>query len=219
MEAIVFNLFRDVPVITRAWIIGCIGVSIMTSTGAISRTDIFYNYELVFRKRQYLRVIYSLFDLGEFSWSTIVDILISANNLGTLENALGSKRRFLWMSTLILAILIIMTSFVQPFASLGSLMHQNLVYYLYKTRVEDINIPFLGGNQLIFALVPLNTAIVMYFVAHRSLLEVSLSFIAGHILYYCDDVLLKLYGFDIGKTPYDYWIEWRERNRQPVEAQ
>lgn len=213
MEAIVFNLFRDVPVITRAWIIGCIGVSILTSTGAISRTNIFYNYELVFHKRQYLRVIYSLFDLGEFSWSTIVDIFISANHLSTLENTLGSKRRFLWMTTLILAFLLMMTSIVQPSASLGSLLHQNLVYYLYKTRNNGMNVPLLGGNQLIFALLPLNMALVMYFVAHRSLVEVSLSFMAGHILYYCDNVLLKLYGLDICKTPYDYWVEWRQRNR------
>ncbi|KAK5779019.1 hypothetical protein RI543_003639 [Arxiozyma heterogenica] len=91
--------------------------------------------------------------------------------------------------------------------------HNDLnVYYLYKTGNDGINVPLLGGNQLIFALLPLNMALVMYFVAHRSLVEVSLSFMAGHMLYYCDNVLLKLYGFDMCKTPYDYWIEWRQGN-------
>lgn len=216
MEAVVFNLFREVPAITRVWVAGCVGVSILTTTGAISRTNILYNYDLVFHKKQYLRLIYSLFDYGELNWSTIVDIIVSANHLSTLEKTLDSKRRFIWMITIVFTMIIIMSSFIQPASSLGSLLHQNLVYYLYKTSNDAINVPIFGGNQLVLAFLPLNMALMMYFVGHKSLLEVSISFIAGHTLYYCDTILLKLYGLDFCKTPYDYWKEWKQRN-EPIE--
>lgn len=214
MEAIAFNLVRDVPTITRVWVIGCIGVSILTTTGVISRTDILYNYDLVFYKRQYLRILYSLFDYGEIGWGTIVDIVISANHLGTLENFLETKRKFLWMVSLTLVFIIITSSYVQPTSSLGNLMHQNLVYYLYKTRNDALNVPIFGGNQIALAFLPINVALIMYFVAHRSLVEVSMGFIAGHTLYYSNNVLLKLYGIDISKTPYDYWLDWKQRQTE-----
>lgn len=206
-----FNLFRDVPTITRAWVAGCVGVSVLTTTGAISRTDILYNYDLVFHKKQYLRLLYSLFDYGELNWSSIVDIIVSANHMSTLEKTMGSKRRFLWLSAIVFTMIIIMSAFTQPTSSLGSLLHQNLLYYLYKTDYDNINVPIFGGNHIILSFLPLNMALIMYFVGHKTLLEVSIGFVAGHILYYCNNVLLKLYGIDIGKTPYDFWKEWKQR--------
>lgn len=212
MEAVVFNLFRDIPLVTRCWLIGSVGVSILTSTGAISRTAILYNYDLVFHKKQYLRMVYSLFDNGELNWSTLIELIISVNDFSRLENAINSKRRFIWMGTMVLMLIIIMTSFTQPSTSLGTLLHQNMVYYLYKTRDDALNVPGWGGNQFVFAFLPLNLAIISYLSGHKSLLEVSITFVAGHTLYYCDNVLNRLYGIDISKNPYDHWKEWRQGN-------
>ncbi|CCK68053.1 derlin KNAG_0A03730 [Huiozyma naganishii CBS 8797] len=216
MDAIIFNIFGDLPIITKSWVLGSVAVSVVTSTGIVDGAKTLYNYDLVFHRGQYQRILYSLFNFGELSWVSMINIFITANHLTILENSLTTKRRFLWMMFLMLSCILIMSVHTQPTASLGSILHENLLYYIFKKSGNQMNIPIFGGNELMFLILPLYMYGMMYFVMKKSLFEISMNFLPAHIIYYCDNVFHKLYNIDLCKTPYDIWKDWgnEERNRE-----
>lgn len=209
MEGIIINLFGDIPVVTRIWTVSCIGFSVLMKTGMVDPAKTLYNYELVFHKGQYERLLYSLFNNGELTWMTIMNIFVTANHLALLENTLPNKRQFLWITFLTLSMILAMSAYIQPVASIGSILHENLVYFIFKKRHNEINIPMFGGNEVATALLPFYMYFVMYFVMKRSVLEIFMNLLPGHIIYYMDHIITALYGVDLCKTPYDHWLKWK----------
>lgn len=221
MDAVLFHLFVDIPKVTRVWIMGCVGLSILTSLNLIDSAKIIYNYDLVFRRGQYQRILFSIFDYGELNWSSIVNIAISANHLTLLESSFNEKKRFLWLITLMLSIIIIMTGYLQPASSLGVILIENLVNFHLKKNMNEWNVVFLGVFNVGASLLPLYMYINMYFAQNKSFFEISMNFLPAHILFYFDGIVAKLYGIDLLKPPNDLWIDfqnWRLKDHQPQEA-
>lgn len=209
MDAVLLNMIGDVPMVTKVWAIGCVGLSLLTSTHAIDPTKTLYNFDLVFRKGQYERIIYSLFDYGEFNWASILNIFISVNHLTMLENSFTIKRRYCWMILVVLVAIIMMSGMEQPISSLGIILHENLVYYQVRKNGNEMNFRILGGIDVSPLMIPLYMNAVMLFVYKRNWLQVAMNFVPGHTLYYLDEMMNKIYGVDLCKTPYDWWVDYR----------
>ena len=144
MDAVILNLLGDIPLVTRLWTIGCLVLSGLTSLRIVDPGKVVYSYDLVFKKGQYGRLLYSIFDYGAFNWISMINIFVSANHLSTLENSFNLRRKFCWIIFLLLVILVKMTSIEQPAASLGVLLHENLVYYELKKNGNQMNVRFFG---------------------------------------------------------------------------
>ncbi|CCD24205.1 derlin NDAI_0C05460 [Naumovozyma dairenensis CBS 421] len=209
MDVAILNILDDIPLVTKIWTLGSIGLSILTSTRMIDPTKVIYNYDLVFKKGQYERIFYSIFNYGEFNWVSMLNIFISANHLTMLENSFELKRRYCWTLFLILSLIVMMSGIIQPSSSLGILLHENLVYYEIKRNTNEMNFRLLGGINIAASLIPVYMNGMMYFVYNRSLFEISMNFLPAHFIFYFDDVIQKLYDIDIFQTPYDLWLKNR----------
>ncbi|CCE90440.1 derlin TDEL_0B03110 [Torulaspora delbrueckii] len=210
MDAVLLNIVGSVPLVTKLWAIGCVGLSLLTSTYAVDPSKKIYNFDLVFKKGQYGRILYSLFDYGELDWALMFNIYMSINHLTVLENSFNSKRRYCWIVILTLACIIVMSSMEQPASSLGVILHENLVYYQVRRNIEGEHFRMLGF-EVSPLMIPLYMNAFMLFVLKRSWLQVAMNFVPGHILCYLDDTINKIYGVDLCKTPYDWWIDRRAR--------
>ncbi|CCC68307.1 hypothetical protein NCAS_0B02230 [Naumovozyma castellii] len=205
MDVAILNIFNDIPIVTKIWTIGSLGMGVLSTTRIIDPTKLLYNYDLVFKKGQYERILYSLFNYGELNWISLLNIFINANHLTLLENSFAVKRRYCWVMFILLCMIISMTSLIQPISSLGVLLHENLVYYQLK-KETGMNFRLMGGMNISPSLIPLYMNGVMYFVYKQSFLEVLLNFLPAHFVFYTDVILNRLYDFDLYQTPYDRWI-------------
>ena len=205
MDAVILNLLGDIPLVTRLWTIGCLVLSGLTSLRIVDPGKVVYSYDLVFKKGQYGRLLYSIFDYGAFNWISMINIFVSANHLSTLENSFNLRRKFCWIIFLLLVILVKMTSIEQPAASLGVLLHENLVYYELKKNGNQMNVRFFGVIDVSPSIFTIYMNAVMYFVYKRSWLEIAMNFMPGHVIYYMDDIIGKIYGIDLCKSPYDWF--------------
>lgn len=209
MDAVILNIFQDIPIVTRCWTLSCIALSALTTINLVDSSKTLYNYDLVFHKGQYQRLFYSLIDYGELNLTSVLNIFIGANHMTMLENSFPTKRRFIWMMFLILNIILAMTSYEQPLSTLGSILHENLVYYQIKKYGVQAEIIFLGGIDITPTILQIYKYALMYFIYRRSWLEISMHILPAHIMFYLDDIINKLYEVDLCKTPYDYWVDWQ----------
>lgn len=208
MDAVVLNIIGSVPLVTKVWAIGCVGLSLLTTTNTVDPSKKIYSFDLVFKKGQYERILYSLFDYGELDWALLLNIYMSITYLAVLENSFTLKRRYCWVVFLTLACIISMSSLEQPVSSLGVILHENLVYYQVRRNVEGVRFHMLGF-EVSPMMIPLYMNALMLFVFKRSWLQVVMNFLPGHIMCYLDDTMNKIYGVDLCKTPYDWWLERR----------
>ena len=210
LDAVLLNIVNDVPVVTRYWTMGCIAVSALVRFNMINSIKMLYSYEIVFQKGHYERILYSLFDYGLFNWMSLMNIVIAANHLSFLENSFSLKRRYVWILFLTLCSLLGMSYFGQPVASLGVLLQENLSYYYLKKNNEQMNIRLFGNIAVSPLLVPFYLNCLLLFVYHMDVVEVAMFFLPGHIMFYMDDMLKRIYGVDLTKTPYDWWLGLKE---------
>lgn len=206
MDAVLLNMIGNVPIVTKIWAAGCIGFSLLATTHTIDPTKMFYNFDLVFKRGQYERLIYSLFDYGDLNWTSVFNIILSVNNLTLLENSFPLKRRYCWMIIMLLTLVIAMSSVEQPINSLGFILHENLMYYQMRKNERQINLRIIGGLNISPLIIPLYMNALLLFVYKASWLQVGMNVIPAHLLFYCDDVINKIYEIDLCQTPYDYIV-------------
>ncbi|SMN19608.1 similar to Saccharomyces cerevisiae YBR201W DER1 Endoplasmic reticulum membrane protein, required for ER-associated protein degradation of misfolded or unassembled proteins [Maudiozyma saulgeensis] len=209
MDVIALNIFADVPIVTKCWTIGCITVLILTSLNLIDPAKLIYSYDLVFKKGQYHRILLSVFNYGTLTWATIGNILISANHLSFLESSYNERRRFIWLITVLLTLIITMTRYFLPMSSLGMILHENLLNFHFKKHAEEMNGGGIAGFIIAAPLLPYLMYFNMYFSQGLSLLEISINFLPAHLIYYLDDIVGKLYDVDLMKPPYDMWLSFQ----------
>lgn len=202
MDGLLLNLVGGIPLVTRIWALGTVALSVLTATGIVEKTATLYTYDLVFKKGQYYRLFYALFDYGGFSWASIFYIIISVNHLSSLESSFTRRSRFLWLCLFLFSSIVATSKYVQPLDSLGLILHENLVYYMVRKDLSA-NVRNVGGFSFISLLIPLYSNLATYISYQCSLKQVSLNFLPGHIAYFFDKVLGKIYGIDFGKPPTD----------------
>lgn len=61
------NWFFDIPPVSRSFLAGAILVSTACYMDIVSPLSLYFNYELIFNKGQYWRIITSFFFFGQFS--------------------------------------------------------------------------------------------------------------------------------------------------------
>lgn len=208
MDAILLNIIGSVPIVTKVWAIGSVGLSLLTATRTVDPSKKIYSFDLVFKKGQYERIWYSLFDYGEFDWALLFNIFMNFHHLTQLENSFNLKRRYCWILILILACIITMSSLEQPATSLGIILHENLVYYQIRRDVDTEQVLMLGF-PVSAQMMPLYMNAIIMFVFKRSWLQVAMNLVPGHIISYLDDTMSKIYGVDLCKTPYDWLVDRR----------
>ncbi|CCH57860.1 hypothetical protein TBLA_0A00590 [Henningerozyma blattae CBS 6284] len=205
MDAIVVNLIGDIPPMTKIWTLGCIGVSVLTSTQIIDTTKTLYNFDLVFKKGQYGRLLYSIFDYGEFNWNTMLNLYITTTHLTMLENSFTNRNRYIWYITILFISILSMSIYEQPLSSLGSILQENLVYFNLKKNGSQLQFQLIGGIDISPLLIPIYMNAFMYFVYKRSLFQIGMNFIPAHLLFYFDDIISSIYNIDLGKPPTEWW--------------
>lgn len=205
MDNILINLFGEIPLITKIWTCGIVCCMICLSTNIIELSSILYSYDLVFRKHQYIRLVYSFVDFGKINWSTFLSIFVTINHLSNAERAINSNKRFIWIIIFQLLIIIFMSRWIQPLYSLGMVLQENIIYYKVR-RDYQMNLNVIGVFNMSPLILSIYSNLFMYFIYGYSIWQILINFIPGHIYYFIEVVLSKIYQKDLGQPP-DEWLK------------
>ncbi|CUS24458.1 LAQU0S16e02168g1_1 [Lachancea quebecensis] len=219
MDILLLNLVGDIPVVTKVWMGGVVAMSVLSSTTVIDPTKFIYNYDLVFKKGQFTRVLYSLFDYGEFNLMYFVQLFFLTQELASLEKLIPQRSQFLWMIFMMGALTIIFSKWIQPFEPLAGVLHKNLTYY--KLR-RDLRLP--QGPQRPqrgLAITPLTARVcfdaMLMFERGHALRGVLLRYLAGHLYYFLEQVVSKVYNVDLCKPPNKWFAAHEQRHEEEAE--
>lgn len=187
-------------------------MSVLSSTTIIDPTKFIYNYDLVFKKGQFTRVLYSLFDYGEFSLIYFVQLMFLTQELAALEKSIPQRSQFLWMIFVMGVLTIIFSKWIQPFEPLASVLHKNLTYYKLRKDVQ-----LQQGPQRGLAASPLMVRVCfdIVLVCHfgHTIRGILLRYLAGHLYYFLEQIASKVYGINLCKPPHK-WFAARERGNE-----
>lgn len=204
MDNLLLNMFGDVPIVTKTWIAGVVVLAVCINLNLLDYTKVIYSYDLTFKKGQYLRLPYSLLDYGLFDWGSIFNFFVAIGFLSALENSIAKRGRYLWMLCVITMLIVVMSRWMQPLSSLGYTLHQNLVYYKIRRDIQA-NIQLPGGFNVSPLLFPLYTNARMYLSLPVSFGEILVNFLPGHMYFFVEDALSKIYNLDLGKPPNEWF--------------
>lgn len=204
MDRLLMNLVVDIPPVTRYWIMATVVVSILLAVHLINyEATLFYSYELCFKRKQYHRLFFSLFNYGEFHWSTIINLYIVVSHLSALENSLMANRSklFVVMASL-LVIIVSMTKYFPMMNSIGMLMHDNLIYYRNKCSTFQVGEEDNNGGWFFIdpILLTLFTNLMSYFNYGMNFGTILMTFLPGHIVFFVEKVFFRIYKKPIKKA-------------------
>ncbi|SCU84936.1 LADA_0D04764g1_1 [Lachancea dasiensis] len=210
MDALLFNLAGDVPVVTKTWTAGIVVMSVLTSTTIVDPNKTLYNFDLAFKRGQYLRVLYSFFDYGELNMLFFFGLLLMLSQLAAVEKTVGSRGQFLWMIFVMAVLVIGMSKWIQPYESLAQVIHKNLLYYKIRRDIETIDAARGGGNvasPLMFRVF----CDVMQLKNIHSIWGILMTYLPGHLYYFLEQVVSKIYGVDVCQPP-NKWFKFTLRS-------
>lgn len=143
MERIPVDWLMEIPPVTRCYLVGVVGLSLLEYTGLISRSTCYYSVEAVFKKKQYYRLISSFFYFGTFSFDLIFTLYIVTRYSKALEQSYTRSVDYLWCLFVLGVMIIIYSSFVGNLYLLGTYLNDTLLY-IWSRRNPDVDMTILG---------------------------------------------------------------------------
>ncbi|SCU95026.1 LANO_0E09032g1_1 [Lachancea nothofagi CBS 11611] len=203
MDALLFNLVGDVPAVTKTWVAGIVIMSVLMSTTIVDAGEALYNFDLVFKRGQYMRIVYSFFNYGNLSVMFFVGVAFMIMRLAAVEKAAQTRGHFLWMIFVMSSIVIGVSKWVQPYGSLAHVLHRTLIYY--KIR-KDIQLDDHLGGGFASPLMIYMCSDILELKNIYSVWGMMLTYLPGQLFYFLEEVVSKVYGVNLCKPP-NLWFK------------
>lgn len=205
MDALLFNIIGETPIVTKVWLCGILAMSVLSTTTMVDSTKTLYNFDLVFKKGQFMRILYSLFDYGEFDWFYFLNVVCLMQQLAALETTIPERSRFLWMVCIMGGFIISASKWIQPVESLARILHKNLAYYKLRREIQDL--PGAPNPFLAPALVTrVGIDVFMVCKLGQSAGSVLLTYAAGHTFFFLEQLVSKIYNVDLCCPPNKWFV-------------
>ncbi|BAO38373.1 degradation in the endoplasmic reticulum protein 1 [Kluyveromyces marxianus] len=188
------DLLPDLPPITKYYLYGTIAMAIARHYDLLSIYDVLYSWDLVYHKKQYLRLVYALFDLGLSSTSMLFTFTV-ISSLKEWEQSAVSKRRFAIQLIGMYLVIISISIYTELPHSVGGILGFNIWYYVTK---KSRNIIHLGDDlEIRQAWLPILSMGLGWGRWKWNTLQLLSVFLPGHLVYFFNEAMQKTYGFEI----------------------
>lgn len=180
----VWGWYREIPIISRCYLTAAVGVTIACYLDIVSPLSLYYNYDLVFHKGQYWRILTSFLFYGTFSLDFVFHMYFVMRYAWLLEEGIfrGRPADFLFMIILGGTALLTLTACFDVFSRIRFLGHplSFMMVYLWSRDpnnahvrmaffVLQFNAPILPWVMLTFSLIlgnPVETDLLGILVGH-----------------------------------------------------
>lgn len=184
--------YYDVPIISRCYITAAIAVTIACYMEVVSPLTLYYNYDLIFQKGQYWRLITSFLFYGTVSLDFIFHIYFVMRYSRLLEEGLfrGRPADFLFMMIFGGALLLLLTAVFDIFSKIRFLGHplSFMMVYLWSRDPDNAHV------RMAFFVLQFNAPVLPWVMLAFSLLLGNpietdlLGIVVGHTYYFLDQV-------------------------------
>ncbi|KAJ1645646.1 hypothetical protein IWQ61_010296 [Dispira simplex] len=180
--------YREVPIVTRCYLTGLMGLTLAVHIGSVHELQLYYDFDLTFRRGQYWRLLTTFLYSGTFSLQWVFHTYFLMHYLRNLEEGSFRNRTadFLWFLLLSTVTLLLCSPFVtMPFlASPLSLV----IIYVWSRRNPHLMMNFLGLFNFRAPYLPL-VMLGLGYLSHNHfpLASVAGVFI-GHAYYFLEDI-------------------------------
>lgn len=181
---------------TRCWLLGMVGVMVLWYCKLFTYLDVVYTWDLAIQRRQYMRIIYSLFDIGPLGFSNIFSGYLVLTRIQAMEESIADKKRFITKLLGILIGIILLSKYILLMDSLGMVLSSNIWYYTIKKNA-NVAVRIGGRVEINQIWIPVISYTATYFSTGCKLYQLLPFFLPGHTLYFFDDVISKTYGINI----------------------
>ncbi|CCH44907.1 Derlin-2.2 [Wickerhamomyces ciferrii] len=217
MERIPVNWMADIPLVTRLWTLSSLVTSILVDTKVIHLQDIMFSPRQI--QQEPWRLITSFLYLGQFDINLIISLYLSIQYSRQLEESFNRTRDYLWFLGIGGIALIIYSTYVQNLFILGTYLNE-VLNYVWSKKNPGIQMGFLG-------LIEFKAGYLSFLLILMSLLNKGAKwnpwielppFIIGHVIFYCEEVLETLIGFNPLSPPWSWGIwNWNNQN-EPIQV-
>lgn len=200
----VFNFFfKNSPKVTQILTITYVGISLLTWFDIISPLYLYLNFNLVFKKFQFWRVITNFLYFGQFGLNFLFHLILISRNSKLLEKKVfrGNSAEYIYFIIVSMAILLIMSPFIGNMFLANSFSFAMTYYWGRKSKNEIVHV---------FGLITLPAPyltwlyLILGFLMDSGFKDDLCGMIAGHIFFYLKDIfprIKELNGLQILKTP------------------
>ncbi|KAH3666745.1 hypothetical protein OGAPHI_003194 [Ogataea philodendri] len=206
MEHMPIQWLMEVPVVTRCYTIGIVGVSLLESAGYVTERDLVYTFEDVFVRGQVWRLLTSILYFGPFTWDSILGLYMTVRYSQNLEQSFYQTRHYIWCLAFLSTGLIIFSTLVHPLYKIGTYLVDTLLY-IYSRRNPTQALQLMGLYrfdslylpQVFFCLAVLGSqsqSMGIRLMQSSSIVELIIGYLWGHVYLFLVDVWPKLHGSD-----------------------
>ncbi|KAJ1961714.1 hypothetical protein IWQ62_003771 [Dispira parvispora] len=180
--------YREVPIITRCYLTGLVGLTLAVHIGSVHELQLYYDFDLTFRRGQYWRLLTTFLYAGTFSLQWVFHTYFLIHYLRSLEEGSFRNRTadFLWFLLLSAVALLFCSPFVtMPFlASPLSLV----IIYVWSRRNPHLMMNFLGLFTFRAPYLPL-VMLGLGYLSHNYFPLASVAgVVIGHAYYFLEDI-------------------------------
>jgi len=210
--------YKGLPVITRYYFTAGALTTVLTSLGMLSPMWIILDFDQVFGKFQIWRLITNFFFFGRFGMQFMFQMYILVKYFGHLENGYYSGPRgtaeLLFMVVFGSTLLTIISYFYGGLPVLGSSLVFMALYVW--SRKDPYQTVMLWSFQLQAWHFPFVVMVLGILMGGSPIMDI-LGIIVGHLYHFLTDVVPRVYGVTLLKTPeFLYGMFERGSIRQPA---
>lgn len=220
MERIPVDWIMEVPPITRAYLLGVVGFSLMAYTGIVTRSDCYYTSELVFKKHEYYRLVSSFFYYGKISLDLLLTLFMISRYFKALEQTYARPIDFIWCVCLLASTLVLYSTFVENLYQLGPYLNETMLY-IWARRNPEVEMTVLGLINFRAVYLPLISIVATRIAADGLQFKWKAEFAAigvGHLFFYFNDIFPRVHSCESPLRPIWRWYEHAGNNQGTVDG-
>eukprot|EP01122_Echinamoeba_exundans_P011705 TRINITY_DN4749_c0_g1_i1.p1 TRINITY_DN4749_c0_g1~~TRINITY_DN4749_c0_g1_i1.p1 ORF type:complete len:250 (+),score=25.53 TRINITY_DN4749_c0_g1_i1:76-825(+) len=201
--------YRNLPIITKAYMTACCLTTLAVHLDLINALDIFLNFNLVTQKLQVWRLVTNFFFFGGFDLSFIFHMTFLVHHSRQLEEGSFRNRTadFLWLH-IFGAFMLVAIDYFFFFMRWVNLLSMFLgpslsfmVVYVWARRNPYMRMSFLGLFTFNAPYLPYVILGLESLVDHRGIMFDVLGILVGHIYFYLEDIYARYWDRRLLKTP------------------
>lgn len=206
MEGIVLNMMTSIPICTRVWTTSILLASFLVSANAVNNVDLVFVTSF-YSKREFWRIITSFVYFGPFDINLLNWLIHISQHSSTVESSFFKTRDYLWYMFLNMTIILLYSNYIETSFFLGPELVVSTTYYWCRKNPNMTLSLFFGLINFKAENYPLS--IILFGILRkgftRKLLNEFSGLLAGHFMFYFEEVFEKMFGFNPLIPPWEYF--------------
>lgn len=207
MERIPVDWLMEIPPVTRTYLVGVVGVSLLEYAGVLSKSDFFYSPDAVFQQGEYYRLLTSFFYFGTFSFDLLFTLYVITRYSKALEQSYSKTKDYMWCLFVLSSLLLIYSALFGNLYFLGSFLNDTLLY-IWSRRNPEVEMTILGLVNFQAVYLPIVSVVLSRLASAKFEINWRTEFagvIIGQFFLFFNDMYPKLHDCDSPLRPIWYW--------------